>query len=76
MRDPAWVWALVFALLAIAGLAIVVTALVASGGDLGAPIAVRGSGDQPIPSVAVISFGIAFLATGVAGFLWRRDSTL
>lgn len=67
---------LVFALFALAGLAIVVTAVVSSGGNLGAHITVRGSGDQTVPSVVVISVGIAILATGVAGFLWRRDSTL
>lgn len=76
MRDPSWVWRLVFALLAFAGLAIVINAVMASGGNLGAHIHVRGSGEQGTPAVIVISVGIAILATGIGGFFWRRNETL
>ena len=73
MTQPSWVWRLCFALFAVAGLAVVVTALIASGGDLTAGISVRGSGDGTIPAPVVLAVGTVVAAGGVVGFVCSRD---
>lgn len=61
---PGW-----FIVLALAGVAVVVTALAASGGDLGAELSVRGGG---APAILILMIGVAMLLGGVAGWFWRR----
>lgn len=56
-------------LLAVAGLAIVVTSLVASRGQLLADITVRGG---TVPALLVIFFGGALGGGAVAGLIWLR----
>lgn len=62
--NPGW-----FIVLTLAGLAVVATALVASGGNLGEQLTVRGGG---APAVVILSIGLAMALGGVAGTLWRR----
>lgn len=56
-------------MLALGGVAVVVTALVASGGDLGAELTVRGGG---APAFLILTIGAVMLLGGVAGWVWWR----
>lgn len=60
---------LALVLLTIAGLAIVVTALVASGGDLLSPITVRGG---TVSALLVMLGGVLIGGGAIAALLWLR----
>lgn len=66
-KDASWGW---FVVLIVAGLAVIITALAASGGDLAGEITVRGGS---APAYLILTIGIAMALGGIAGSLWRRS---
>jgi hypothetical protein len=60
---------LVLLLLAIAGVVVVIMALVASGGDLLSEITVRGG---TVPALLVMVVGVMVCGGGISTLLWSR----
>ncbi|QEE62043.1 hypothetical protein FVA74_11055 [Salinibacterium sp. dk2585] len=69
-HEPARAWRLWFAVIAVAGVVVVASALVSGGGNLFGDVTVRGG---TVPSVLVVTLGVALTAGGTAGWFWRRD---
>lgn len=61
-------WKLVFVLLGVAGIAVIVGAVVLAGGDPTASIRVRASGEEGTPMLLVVLLGAGLVTGAVVGY--------